>query len=98
LNILPSYDEGFGLSYIESGYVGTPSVLSNTPIFHEIAGQAALFANPSDPKDIAQKISELYYDNMKRQKLKIEAFTRAQDFSPERFKKRWQEVLKKYLA
>jgi len=93
LNVLVSHDEGFGLSYIEAGYLGTPSVLADRPIFHEIAGQAGVFARSEDPKDIAQKISELFYDNVKRQKITIETFTRAQDFSPARFKKRWSEVL-----
>src|SRR5690606_38685373 len=53
VNILPSYDEGFGLSFIEAGYMSTPSVLSDIPVFREIAQNAAHFANPNDPRDIA---------------------------------------------
>lgn len=89
INILLSYDEGFGLSFIEAGYVSTSSLLSDIPIFHEIAKNSALFANPSDPKDIAQKLDQLFYDNILREKTSIDAFERAQDFNPELFRNNW---------
>ena len=92
-NILLSIDEGFGYSFIESGYTGTPSILSDTPIFHETAKNAASFADIHKPHDVAQKISELFYDNMKREKMSIEAFDRAQEYTPEKFKQRWTEVI-----
>jgi len=92
LNLLVSYDEGFGYSYVEAGYMSTPSVLADTPIFHEVAGDAAVFANPQDPKDIAQKMSELFYDRVKREKMSIKAFDRAQRYNPEKFQQDWIEV------
>lgn len=91
-NILLSYDEGFGLSFIEAGYTSTPSLLSNIPIFHEIAKTSAHFANPNDPKDIAQNLTQLFYDNMLREKMSIEAFERAQDFNPDLFRNNWLTV------
>ncbi|MFA9288300.1 MAG: glycosyltransferase [Weeksellaceae bacterium] len=93
LNILVSYDEGFGFSFLEAGYASCPSILSDRPIFHETAGAAADYANPMDAKDIAQKINALFYDQVKHEKLSIEAFSRAQDFSPERFKQAWTAVV-----
>jgi len=95
LNILVSFDEGFGLSYIEAGFAGTPSILSDTPIFHEIAKDAAVFVNPKDPKNIAQKIAELYYDNMTNETMRIRAFSRSQDFNPTLFRNQWIELVQK---
>jgi glycosyltransferase involved in cell wall biosynthesis len=95
VNILLSYDEGFGLSYIEAGYMGTPSVLSDIPVFREIAGQAAEYVPATDPKVMAQKIVEVFYDKVKYEKMSIEVFDRAQNYSPDKFKKRWLEVLQK---
>ena len=95
VNMLVSYDEGFGLSYIEAAYAGTPSILSDTPIFREVAKDAAVFVNPQDPKNIAQKIAELYYDNMTNETMRIRAFSRAQDFNPSLFRNQWIEVIKK---
>ncbi len=93
LNILVSHDEGFGYSYAEAGYMSTPSVLADVPIFHEIAGEAALFADPNNPKDIAQKMSELYYDKIRYEKLSIQAFDRSQNYNPTRFRQGWLDVL-----
>ncbi len=95
LNILPSFDEGFGLSYIEAGYVSTPSVLADRPIFKEIAGSAAHFANPEDPKDMAEKISQLFYDKLLHEKLSVEAFGNAQDYNPTTFKNQWLDLINK---
>lgn len=89
MNVLPSLDEGFGLPYIEAGYMSTPSVLADIPVFHEIARSAAIFANPHDPASLSQKISELYFDNVRQEKMSIEVFDRAQQFDPARFTQGW---------
>lgn len=93
LNVLISYDEGFGYSFAEAGYMSTPSVLADRPIFHEIAGDAAIFVNPQDPKEIAQQMSELFYDKVRHQKLSIRAFDRAQRYNPRAFQKGWLDLL-----
>jgi glycosyltransferase involved in cell wall biosynthesis len=92
-NILPSFDEGFGFSFLEAGCMSTPSVLSDIAIFHETAKSSALFVNPNDPKLIAQQIMELYYSPEKREKLSIKAFERAQDFRPEQFRNGWLRLI-----
>ncbi len=93
INMLVSHDEGFGYSYVEAGYMSTPSILADTPIFHEIAGEAATFVNPRDPKDIAQKMNELFYDSIHHEKMSIRAFDRAQRYNPQKFQQDWFDVL-----
>ena len=92
-NLLLSFDEGFGFSFVEAAYLSTPSVLSNTPILREIAKNDANFASRIDPKDISQRIVELYYDPIKKEKLSISAFARANDFSPMVFRNGWIQLL-----
>ncbi|MDA1316522.1 MAG: glycosyltransferase family 1 protein [bacterium] len=92
-NLLLSHDEGFGLSFIEAGFMSTPSILSDIPVFREIAGNAADFVGGNNPKDIAQKIVEHYYDSVRQEKMSIMAFDRAQDYHPKRFQQKWVEVL-----
>lgn len=91
-NILLSFDEGFGFSFVEAAYMSTPSVLSLTTILKETAKDDANFANPLDPKDIAQKIVELFYDRAKREKMSVKAFERAQDFNKVQFKNGWTQL------
>ena len=85
-NVLVSHDEGFGYSYAEAAALGVPSVLSDTPIFHETAGSTALFASPTDAQDIADKITTLLNDSKKRSELGTSAQKRTQElFDPKDF-------------
>lgn len=97
VNLLLSYDEGFGLSYLEASYLGTPSILADTPLFHEVAGKDALFAKINDPNDIADKIRKLFYQPILFEKTRVDVFERAYDFSPEVFKKRILGIIQTLL-
>lgn len=92
-NILVSHDEGFGFSFVEAGYQSTPSVLSRTPIFQETAGDSVLFVDKDNPNDIAEKIVQLFYDSVTREKMSIQAFDRAQQFNPQQFISGWNSVI-----
>lgn len=87
LNILVSRDEGFGFSYLEAASQKIPSVLSNIPVFKEIAQDSALFANPRDPQDIADQIKKLYTDDNLNKSLGQKAYERSKFFSQEEFRK-----------
>jgi glycosyltransferase involved in cell wall biosynthesis len=93
LNILPSRDEGFGFSYLEASSQGCPSVLSDIPVFKEIALDSSLFANPENPNDLADKIIELYFDKNRQKTLGDAAKKRSQFFSCEKFKKSFLEII-----
>jgi glycosyltransferase involved in cell wall biosynthesis len=58
----PSEDEGFGLPIIEAIEAKKPIILSNIPVFIEIAGDFGLFVNKASPQEIAKKIIELKKD------------------------------------
>lgn len=61
--VFPSFYEGFGLPPLEAMKCGTPVVASNTSSIPEICGQNnALFFDPYDINDIAQKIEKLWTD------------------------------------
>jgi glycosyltransferase involved in cell wall biosynthesis len=91
-NILVSRDEGFGLSFLEAASQKTPSVLSDKPIFHEIAKDSALFAKCDSVEDIVGKIHELENSSLRAQ-LSQKAFERSLFFNSNTFKQCWLSLL-----
>lgn len=57
--VTASKEEGFGLPVIEAMAQGVPVAVSDIPIFHEIAGDAAVYFDPDDPATVARAITEL---------------------------------------
>lgn len=51
--------EGFGLPLIEAISLGVPAVVTDMEVFHEVAGDGALYADPDSPQDFAAKIASL---------------------------------------
>jgi len=93
LNVLPSRDEGFGFSFLEAAQFSCPSVLSDIPVLKEISAGSALFTDPQNPNDIADKIGEIYFNKQTGNTLGNKAFKRSQFFSPEKFKKKFLSIL-----
>jgi glycosyltransferase involved in cell wall biosynthesis len=84
-----SKDEGFGIPLVEAMSVGTPIVVSDIPIFHEIGGDAALFASPSQPQEFADAIISLS-DEKRWKDVSARSITQATRFS---WKKSASELL-----
>jgi glycosyltransferase involved in cell wall biosynthesis len=54
-----SKDEGFGIPLVEAMRHAVPIVVSDIPIFREIAAEAGIFFDPSNPEDFSNRISQL---------------------------------------
>lgn len=57
--VTASFDEGYGLPVADALAFGTPAVVSDIPIFHEVAGDGALYFNPDQPDALAAAIKQL---------------------------------------
>ncbi len=51
--IVPSLCEGFGFPLLEAHSMKTPVLCSDIPVFHEVAGDAAVYFGPLNPRSIA---------------------------------------------
>jgi glycosyltransferase involved in cell wall biosynthesis len=79
--LFPSWEEGFGLPVLEAMANGLPVVASRTASLPEVGGEAALYVDPHDPRDIAEKVRRAVEDSELRRKLIQQGLERAREFS-----------------
>jgi len=84
----PSLYEGFGLPPLEAMSLGCPVVTSSVSSLPEICGDAALYVNPYDSKDISDKLEKILSDDELKARLIQNGYERAEYFSMENYMKR----------
>lgn len=93
--VYPSLFEGFGIPVIEAMQCEVPVITSSNSSMQEIAGEAALYCDPSDFNDIAEKMMLIYKDEGLRKKQIILGKERAGQFTWEKSADAlWQCILK----
>jgi glycosyltransferase involved in cell wall biosynthesis len=80
LCIQPSHYEGFGMPILEAMSFGKPVACSDISVFHEVAGEAALFFNQNEPKSITAVIEQLLLDPNKRAVLSTKSIERIKSY------------------
>jgi glycosyltransferase involved in cell wall biosynthesis len=79
--VYPSLYEGFGLPPLEAMACACPVIVSNTTSLPEVCGDAAIYCDPHDPKDIALQIEQLVKDKTLQNTMRRKGLERAKQFS-----------------
>lgn len=95
--VFPSLYEGFGIPILESFSCGCPVICSNTSSLPEVAGEAALYFNPTNKKEILDKIQEIYNSENERRNLIEKGYNQLKKFSWGKTYQRTKEVYRSIL-
>lgn len=78
---LPSLYEGFGLTVLEAMACGAPVVVSDRASLPEVAGDAALYASPDHPEELADALVRVLTEPSLANELRRRGRLRAREFS-----------------
>lgn len=82
--VFPTRFEGFGLPPLEAMSRGCPVIVSDLPVMHEVAGEAAVYVDPRDPDAIASAIRAVLDSPAERERMSRAGLARAAEFSWDR--------------
>ena len=97
ISVIPSFYEGFGLVGLESMACGTPVVSSNKTSLPEILDDAAIYFNPNNPEEMAEKMKLVLTDKKLYNKLREKGFKQIRKYSWEKMGKETIDIYKKIL-
>lgn len=80
LTFVPFF-EGFGIPILEAMYAGIPVICSNTTSMPEVGGDAVLYVEPGNVRQIAKAMAKIASDSDLRDELIALGFTQKQNFS-----------------
>ena len=82
--VFPSRYEGFGLEPLEAMACGTPVICSDRTSLPEVVGDAALLADPDEPREWMELASKVLEDSRKSDRLIKAGRSRAAEFTWEK--------------
>jgi glycosyltransferase involved in cell wall biosynthesis len=91
LFVFPSLYEGFGMPVLEAMACGATVLTSNSTALAEVAGDAAVLADPQDARALGEAMIRTLEDEPLRAALKVKGFARAKQFS-------WEQAAAKTVA
>jgi glycosyltransferase involved in cell wall biosynthesis len=94
LLVQPAFYEGFGMQILDAFYSKVPVACSNISSLPEVAGDAAVYFDPNNSKEIQSAILEILKDQSKKESLVAKGSERLKEFSWDKAARETLEVLK----
>ncbi len=94
--VSPSVFEGWGITPVEALYCKIPVLLSDLEVFKEVYGDSVLYHDRDSHDDMQAKLEQLISDENLRNKIVNDCQPIIAEFTPEKFAKRWKEIIKEY--
>jgi len=92
-----SYFEGFGIPLVEAMKCGTPILSGNRTSLPEVAGDAAMYCDPFDVSDIAEKMKRITSDVQIKASLSTKGLERSLEYSWDKAAQEvWKVLMKSY--
>jgi len=98
LSVFPSYLETFGHPLLEAMAAEVPLVAADIPVFREIAGDAAFYADPHRPGELAAAMAAALLNPAARETLVKRGRERLREFSWDATAKRLLSLFENVLA
>lgn len=95
LLVLPSFYEGFGMQILEAFSAGVPVAASKVSSMPEVAGEAAVYFDPKNIREIKSAIKTVLLDKSLADRLREKGRERLKQFSWEKCARETMEILTK---
>lgn len=96
--VFPSLMEGFGLPGLEAMHYGAPVISSNATCLPEVYGDAAMYFDPTNTNDMAEKINTVLSDDTIRNELIEKGHLQVNKYSWERTAQQTLQVYRNALG
>lgn len=93
LTVVPSLYEGFGLPVLEAMACGCPVICSDKASLPEVGGDAAIYFDGHDKRDLAKKMDKVLSDKGLQEEMRTKGISQAGKFS---WKRCSEETIKVY--
>ncbi len=90
--VQPSLHEGFGLPVVEAMACGCPVLASDIEVMREIGGNAAIYFDPKNPRQLSEKLVQILKDKQLQVEMQKNGLLQGRKYNQKIFQQKMKEV------